>query len=246
MSEQSLITRWKSSKQPIITELMCKLCKNTFSIGKFKVFKENDIFYAGELIRYQCPSCDVIFGDLRFLNMPLSEIAADYKDLYSFYKEGNTTPYITRVIETINLGKDKKYLDYACGKNTNTLDTLNSLGYNVYGYDLYVNNPHPKFIKIADETTTFDIVYSSNYIEHVINPQADLLKLLMLINKTGKLVLMSPCWEYSYAFTHYHTFFFIDKSLQYLCNMLGIKEIYSGKIKFDDGDSTIVKIFEKL
>jgi SAM-dependent methyltransferase len=204
------------------------------------------MFHAGELRRYQCPSCDVIFGDLRFLNLPLSEIAADYKDLYSFYKEGNTTPYITHIIDKINLGKDKTYLDYACGESTSTLDTLNASGYNVYGYDAYVDNPHPKFIKTINETTTFDVVYSNNYIEHVINPQTDLLKLLALVNKNGKLVLIGPCWDYCIEYTHYHTFFFIDRSLQYLCNMLGIKEIYSEHIKFEDGDSTIVKIFEKL
>ena len=50
----------------------CDYCDN---IKKYKNLIAKDNFGAGLLIRYKCPNCEVIFGDLRFLN--LSKEAAE-------------------------------------------------------------------------------------------------------------------------------------------------------------------------
>ena len=105
---------------------------------------------------------------------------------------------------------------------------------------------HPKFLSEINTNIKYDVVYSSNFIEHVINPFDDLNKLIDLLDINGKLVMISSCWEYCYSFTHYHTFFFIGRSVKYLCDKLKIKEIYSKKIYFDDNEFTTVKIFEKI
>lgn len=246
MSELSLINRWKNLKQPVLENLMCKICNYENTLEQYKIYKTNDIFNAGELIRYQCPNCDVIFGDLRFLNMDKEEISKDYIDLYSYYNEADTSKYILKCLNKINFGKDKVYLDYACGKKMETLNLLNDHNYNVYGYDAYVDNSHNKFIKNINDIKNIDIIYSNNYIEHVIEPFEDLQILIDLLNNNGKLVLISPCWEYCIEFTHYHTFFFLGKSIQYLCEKLKIREVFSEKIFFEDGDSTIIKVFEKI
>lgn len=246
MSKIRLINRWQNIKYTTILEMSCYVCDFNIHIQSCKVYKDNDIFEAGELIRYQCPNCDVIFGDLRFLTMPIDEISKDYEDLYSYYKEGDTSKYILDVLNTINLGKQKTYLDYACGKTYNTLNLLNSNGYNTYGFDRYVEMDHPKFISTINNNMKYDVVYSSNFIEHVINPVDDLNKLINLLDTNGKLVMISPCWEYCYSLTHYHTFFFIGKSVKYLCDKLKIIEIYSKKIYFDNNEFTTVKIFEKI
>ena len=241
MSEENLINRWKNFKQPDITSLKCNICNFDGLVSNFKVYKARDIFHAGELIRYQCPKCDVIFGDLRFLGMTDDEIGNDYKDVYSYYKEGDFSSSILSIINHINLGKDKKYLDYACGIPENTLKLLNGEGYDVYGYDMYVKNKHPKFLKYIDKNTKFDVVYSNNFIEHLIHPYEDLQKLIDLLDINGKLVLMSPDWEYHITFTHYHTYFFTGRSTQCLCKKLNIKLIYDRQIY-----GIIVKIFEKI
>lgn len=245
MSEKRLIERWKNRKQPELIELTCYICNFNDKIECFNKYISNDIFKAGELIRHQCPNCDVIFGDLRFLTMSRDEISNDYMDVYSYYEEGETSNYILSVLNKINLGKDKTYLDYACGKKSKTLELLNKSGFNVYGFDAYVDMCHPKFIKNINNDTTFDIVYSNNYIEHLIDPFNDLNKLLNLLKPDGKLVMISSCWEYCCEYTHYHTFFFIGRSVDYLCKKLNIKETFSEKIFFNDGEFTTVKIFEK-
>jgi hypothetical protein len=248
MSKNRLINRWKNINLTYTskTEISCYVCDFNINIPSCKIYKDNDIFEAGELSRYQCPNCDVIFGDLRFLNMKIDEISEDYKDLYSYYQEGDTSNYILRVLQIINLGKEKKYLDYACGKTDKTLKLLNNNGYNTYGFDSYVKMNHPKFLSEINTNIKYDVVYSSNFIEHVINPFDDLNKLIDLLDINGKLVMISSCWEYCYSFTHYHTFFFIGRSVKYLCDKLKIKEIYSKKIYFDDNEFTTVKIFEKI
>jgi len=228
------------------SEISCYVCDFNINLPSCKIYKDNDIFEAGELIRYQCPNCDVIFGDLRFLNMPIDEISKDYEDVYSYYEEDDTSKYILEVLNAINLGKQKTYLDYACGKTCKTLNLLNSNGYNVHGFDRYVKMDHPKILSAINDNTKYDVVYSNNFIEHVINPVDDLNKLINLLDTDGKLVMISPCWEYCYSCTHYHTFFFIGKSVKYLCDKLKIKEIYSKKFYFDDNEFTIVKIFEKI
>lgn len=177
--------------------------------------------------------------------MTKEEISQDYTDVYSYYKEGNTSKYILHCLDRINLGKDKVYLDYACGNNIETLNLLNNNNYNVYGYDAYVNNTHNKYIKNINDIKNIDIIYSNNFIEHVIEPFEDVKVLVDLLNDKGKLVLISPCWEYNYEFTHFHTFFFLGKSIQYLCEKLNIREVFSEKINFEDGEFTIIKIFEK-
>ena len=93
-----------------------------------------------------------------------------------------------------------------------------------------------------------DIVYTNNYIEHLIDPFNDLKKVIDLLKDDGKLVIISQCWEYCIDITHYHTFYFLGKSLNYLCNELNINEIYSDKIFFTDNEDnewSIIKIFEK-
>ena len=72
MSKQNLINRWSKLSQIHPRFLKCPICDYHENIQTFKIYKSNDIFYGGELIRYECPNCNLIFGDLRFLNLSYS------------------------------------------------------------------------------------------------------------------------------------------------------------------------------
>ena len=73
MSKNRLINRWKNINLTYTskTEISCYVCDFNINIPSCKIYKDSDIFEAGELIRYQCQNCDVIFGDLSFLNMKI-------------------------------------------------------------------------------------------------------------------------------------------------------------------------------
>lgn len=240
-----LINRWKNLHQPNVKILKCNICDHTNDISSYKKYICNDMFYAGQLVRYQCPNCDVIFGDLRFLNLDLSIIAEDYTDLYSFYNEGDTSKYILHIFNLLNYKNDRSYLDYACGKWNNTINILEKLNYTIHGYDKYVHSGQQNILNDISGKK-FDVIYSSNYIEHVIDPINDLAILVDHLNDNGQLLFITGCFEYRHESSHYHTYFFLGRSINILCQKLGIKLILSEKIKFDDGDETIIKIFTKI
>lgn len=245
-SKQRQLERWKNLQtQPIVTELKCSICDYSDSINKFKIYRAKDIFNAGELIRYQCPNCETIFGDLRFLGLPLAEIQQDYEDLYSYYKEGDTTNYILFVLQNIKfLNKNGKHLDFACGKWNKLIPTLRAKGYNIIGYDKYVTGEKYILNKL-DPSAKFDVIYNNNYIEHLINPIDDIREMVDLLNIGGHIVFITQCFEYCIEFSHYHTFFFNDKSLKIIADKLGLTPVYSNKFKFPDGQWTIAKVFRK-
>ena len=74
----------------------------------------------------------------------------------------------------------------------------------------------------------------------------DLLKIVDHLKTDGYLILLSPCFNYVFEITHYHTFFFSDKSLNILSQNLGLIMIETKEFKFDDGEFTIAKIFKKI
>ena len=117
-SKERQLLRWHNIQQPVVNSLKCYVCDYENHVSTYKTIEANDMFNAGKLIRYKCPNCDVIFGDLRFLSLSETEIQNDYEDLYSYYSESDTTKYILEVLQHLDIFKDKnlRYLDYACGK----------------------------------------------------------------------------------------------------------------------------------
>ena len=250
MSEPSIkrqIDRWNNIKRQDINILKCYICDYENTINEYKIYKSYDKFNAGELIRYQCPNCDVIFGDLRFLNLSKDEIDKDYQDVYSYIKEGDSAPYIINVFNTIDILKDKKlkYLDYACGEWNNSIEILSQRGYNIKGYDKYINGKN--ILNNLYENSKFDVIYNNNYAEHLINPLEDISYMLSFLEPNGYLVFITPCFDYCVEYTHYHTFYFSDKSLQIIADKLNISFIKSYKLYLpnDNENYTIVKIFQK-
>lgn len=141
--------------------------------------------------------------------------------------------------------KDKIYLDYGCGKWNSHINILNADGYNMYGYDEYCIKKD-KYILNDLENKTFDVIMSNNFIEHVIHPYEDLSLLKTHLNPNGKLIFMTSCFEYSYEFTHYHTFFFIGKSLDILASQLDMKIEFKHKYTFPNNIFSIIVILSPI
>lgn len=216
------ILRWSTLTQPILSTLLCPLCKVTNSIKDFKTLEANDMFNAGVIKRYQCPNCDLIFGDLRFLSLTEEEVKADYEDTYSYFAEGNTVPYISAALASSEIcrNKDLTYLDWACGIGS-MIPVLTSQGYNITGYDKYVKAPN--VLNELDDLT-FDVIYANNFIEHVLDPIKDIKLMLNHLKKGGYLIFISDCMdEYKVEITHFHSYYYVGRSLNLLINELGLK-----------------------
>lgn len=239
-SRERQIARWNNLKPIIINELKCYICDFKGNIDLFKKYLANDNFNAGLITRHECPNCNLIFGDLRILNMSELEIKNDYDDVYSYFKEANTAPDIVNNINNINIFYDKSlsYLDYACGVG-NMIPILKSNGYNIIGYDKYIKN-----INVVNniDNLYFDVIYSNNFIEHLINPINDIKEILNHLKIGGYLIFMSDCIdEYKNENTHFHTFYYTGKSFKILCDKLGLEIIESKNV-----GSYKIKILKKI
>jgi hypothetical protein len=225
-SKERQIERWSKMKYQCPINLTCIVCEHTDLNTKFKKLCCNDIFNAGTLTRHQCPNCGLIFGDLRFLSLSEQDIKDDHDDVYSYYAEGNTVPYIINNIKSLDIFENKNlsYLDYACGIGK-MIPILKQRGYNIHGYDKYVKNDN--VLNVIDDMK-FDVIYANNFIEHVINPIEDMKQILIHLNDNGYLILMSDCLdEYMLEFTHYHVYFYTGNSFHVLCDKLNLDIIES-------------------
>lgn len=241
-SKERQLQRWsRLREQPVFEELTCFICSHKDTIRSFKQYISNDIFHAGTLVRYECPNCTVIFGDLRFLMLPQEEINRDYEDVYSYYGEGDTMPYILTALSSLDFFKDKSLsiLDFACGKWNRVIPHLRSQGYNIIGYDKYVGGKD--YILNTLPIEKFDIIYSCSFIEHMITPMQTITEMLSLIKKNGYLIFISDGFDYNIPYTHYHTFFFNQKSLKYIATTLSLELTH-----YIDFKETKMAVFRKL
>jgi hypothetical protein len=228
-SKERQIQRWNNLQQPCDTHLRCAICDYNDLNEKFEKLYSRDMFYAGIIVRHKCPNCGVIYGDLRFINLSEEEIRNDHDDLYSYYSEGDTTPYIIENLNSLELFKNKKlsYLDYACGIGS-VLPIFKNNGYNICGYDYYVKNQN---VLNNIDNMKFDVIYTNNFIEHVTNPIEDIKKILQHLNNDGYLIIISDCFdEYKIEYTHYHLYFYTGNSFNILCEKLNLNIIESKTI----------------
>lgn len=225
-SKERQIERWNNLIQPKLEYLTCYICNTTDLNENFKKLYANDIFCAGTIIRHTCPNCSLIFSDLRFLNLSDDEILNDYNDAYSYFTEGDNLNIYIDVLNSIDIFQNKnlKYLDYACGLG-HIVSFLKNKEYNINGYDKYV-----KVDKILNniDGLKFDVIFSTNFIEHLINPIEQIKDMLTNLNYNGYLIFMSDCIdEYKVEFTHFHTFYYTGKSFDLLCEKLNLQIIES-------------------
>jgi 2-polyprenyl-3-methyl-5-hydroxy-6-metoxy-1,4-benzoquinol methylase len=168
----------------------------------------------------------LIFGDLRILSLSEEEFKKDHDDVYSYFSEGNTVPYILDNINSIDIFKNKKlsFLDYACGIG-NMIPILRNKGYNIHGYDKFVENEN---VLNNINNMKFDVIYANNFIEHVTNPIKDIENILLHLNNDGYLIFMSDCIDdYIIEYTHYHLYFYTGNSFNILCKKLNLNIIES-------------------
>lgn len=242
-SEQNQIRRWKTISYEEPSIIKCFICDYSAPESEYKTLYATDLFHFGRIKRFVCPQCDVIFGDLKFITAPPIEILHDYQDVYSYYNEATIDKFFIDLLQSLKyIQKSQKIIDYGSGNKLKYHAYLNSNGYNISKYD--------KFVKSDDMISTivpesFDILFNHNVIEHVINPYEDLAEMIDLIKPKGLLIMSSACWEYIHEVTHYHTFFFLGRSVDYLCKKLKI-ELIDTVNYFYDGEKVIIKVFQKL
>ena len=68
-------------------ELTCVVCGQSGQRSNFRILLDRCMFGGGSLERYQCPTCDAVFGPQKYLDLSDEFVAHDHAILYSRYRE---------------------------------------------------------------------------------------------------------------------------------------------------------------
>jgi len=228
-------------------ELSCPLCNWRDAAGKFGTLVTSCIFGGGELIRYQCPECDVIFGPKKMLRLSDAELSRDYEWHYQVFSEGDSTIQEVRAFHALMPDKNGVYLNWGTGAWSKTVDVLRQDGWNVYGYEPHssastsspylmsdneygyklhgsasANSPYLISDKEQLLAMRFDGIFSNNVLEHLRYPVRELSMMRDLLKEDGRMSHATPCFEYLYEFTRFHLFFFLGRSRFMLAELAGL------------------------
>lgn len=223
-SKERQLKRWEIIKQPEYINLKCFICDYENLYNSFKKIIAKDIFGMDEIIRHECPNCNLIFGDLRYINLSEEERQNDHDDTYSYFTEGETTNLQLNALKSLNIFNNKNltFLDYACGEGK-MIPILKNLNYNIKGYDKFVKNNN---VLNNIDNLKFDVIYSNNFIEHLIDPINQIKDILTHLNDGGYLIFISDCIdEYKIEYTHFHSFYYVGNSFKNLCEKLNLNII---------------------
>ena len=202
--------------------LNCPLCDFHGETRQFATFKSNCIFEGGQLLRHQCPECDLIFGDNKMLVLSEAELATEYEWHYKAFSEADATLHEIRAFHALNPAKDGFYLNWGAGAWSKSIEVLRQEGWNVYGYEPHLSalsgNPYIISSKKQLCELRFDGIFSNNVLEHLRYPVRELASMSELLRPKGKMSHATSCFEYLYEYTRFHLFFFLGRSRSILAS----------------------------
>lgn len=207
--------------------LSCLVCGHAANRNGFRILEDRCFFGGGNLQRYECPKCDCIFGPQKYLDLDENFVSRDYKILYSRYSEGDSTDNEISTFHALKPIVDGLYLDWGCGGAwSRAVSSLRDQGWNVVGYEPSANAPGEFVINDRKNLAPkFDGIFSNNVIEHFRNPILQFNEFNKLLNSGGKMAHSSPCYEYCYSYTRFHSVFLLGKSPHVLAERTGFKVV---------------------
>jgi len=205
--------------------IRCIVCAHEASADALEAFTDRCAFGGGVLKRFKCPRCDCIFGPRKYLELSDDLVALDYELLYSSYSEGDSTASELRTFESLQPRRGGLYLDWGSGGAWNrTVRSLRDRGWDVWGYEPGIEQTADFVVKTrAEISARFDGIFSHNVIEHFRKPVEQFLDFASILKPGGAMAHSSPCYEYKYAFSRFHTLFLLGRSPFVLAERTGFK-----------------------
>lgn len=204
----------------------CPLCGHEPIAGGFETRVSECIFQGGRLQRFVCPACDAIFGPHKMFALDDELLDLEYRNLYRVYSESDSTLSSTRAFALLKPSRDGAYLDFGCGGTwTAAIQTLRDQGWNLRGFEPSARHSSVDVLSrwAEIESLRFDGIYSHNVLEHLFDPVATTIRLRGLLNPGGRIVHVTPCFEYLYEYTRFHVFFFPGRAAEVLAARAGMR-----------------------
>ena len=223
-----LMHRMESLREPA-RELTCALCGHTEPAEAFAVFESACIFEGGEITRYECPQCDVIFGSSLMLSLSAEALTREYEWHYRVFSEGDSTEQELRAFYALNPERDKKYVNWGSGAWSRSIEVLRADGWQVFGFEPHgsASGEGDAILRSLDDLIALkpDGIYSNNVLEHLRHPVDELKTMSSLLPAGGMMSHATPCFEYRFEFTRFHLFFFLGRSRAFLADQAGLQMI---------------------
>jgi SAM-dependent methyltransferase len=210
--------------------LTCVVCGHTAGRDGFEIREDRCYFGGGRLERYVCPACDCVFGPQKYLDLDEAFVARDYQVLYSRYSEGDSTENELRAFRALSADKGGRYLDWGAGGGWNrTLAILRDEGWNLVAHEPNSSSATTDLgAPVWDGVSGgFDGLFSNNVIEHFRDPVAQFRRFHELLRPEGRMAHASPCYDYCFAFTRFHSVFLLGRSPFVLAERTGFKVVDS-------------------
>jgi hypothetical protein len=223
-------------------KLECIVCGHTGSRNGFEIHVSNCIFGGGRLERYGCPNCECIFGAQKFLDLSPDLIDLDYQLLYSRYKEADNTANEVRTFKSLLPDRGRSYVNWGSGAWNGTIGVMRAEGWDLWGYEPSAP-AGGEFVATQKEGLPAAVagLFSNNVIEHFTDPVAQFEEYASVLPAGARMAHSSPCYEYTYAFTRFHTVFLTGRSPEVLAGRTGFKIV--DRVK--DGEYINV-VFERM
>ncbi|HEY8616147.1 class I SAM-dependent methyltransferase [Phenylobacterium sp.] len=207
--------------------LRCIVCEREAPHRDWEVLEDHCVFGGGRLERYCCPRCGCVFGPQKVLDVDEAFMAREYEMLYARYSEADLTEDEIRTFHSLRPEPGRLYLDWGCGGGwSRTVDHLRAEGWDVWGYEPSAQATSPHVVARREEISArFDGIFSNNVIEHFREPLAQFRDFRRILRDGGRMAHASPCYEYSYAHTRFHTLFLLGRSARVLAERTGFEVV---------------------
>jgi len=204
----------------------CPLCDHEGLEEGFPIYHTQCRFGGGEIVRFQCPSCDLIFGADKILKLTDNELSQEYEWHYRAYSEGDSSAQEIRSFRSLTPSKSGIYLNYGAGAWSNTMQLLRAEGWNVYEYEPHASAHSGNAYVINDKevlrTMKFDGLFSNNLLEHLRHPVEELVFMQSLLKPNATMSHATPCFAYLYEYTRFHLYFYLGRSRGILAQKAGL------------------------
>lgn len=206
--------------------IVCELCGYRGVSGSFVLYNSSCIFLGGQLLRFKCPCCDVIFGPSKMLSLSEQCLSSEYVAHYQVFSEGDSTESELRAFYLLSPSKEGSYLNYGAGSWSKSVQILNAQGWNVQAYEPHSSSENSMEVSPHSSVLEgrFDGIFSNNVLEHFRFPVDELRKIRGYLKSGGVMAHATPCYEYSYEYTRFHLFFFEGRSRKYVLDSAGFSE----------------------
>lgn len=221
----SVIDEVERRFRPASSRRTCPLCGAENDAVNFVLYRTQCLFGGGDLVRYQCPDCDVIFGADKMFELTEAQLSQEYEWHYKVYEEGDSTEVEMMAFHSLKPRKDGVYVNFGSGAWSSSVPKLREQGWNVFAYEPHSSaaGTHEWLLTRESQVAelTPDGLYSNNVLEHLRHPAADLRRMAGWLKPGAAMAHATPCYEYMFEYTRFHLYFFPGRSRELLARLIG-------------------------